>query len=246
MAYKCGIAALGTIGVLTVTAVQAADDVAVVKEAVTRVLPGVSIDALNPSPVPGLYEVTTGNRLLYVTADGRYMLAGDLIDLVSRTNLSQERRGSLIGRSLDAIGEGNMIVFAPKQVKRTITVFTDVDCPYCARLHQEVPELLRNGVKVRYLLFPRQGEGSETYKRAVAVWCAPDRQKALGAAKGGGKIELRSCDNPVARHVALGHSVGVDGTPTIVTDAGQVVPGYAPAAELLRMLGLGMTPSAGP
>ena len=108
----------------------------------------------------------------------------------------------------------------------------------CARLHQEVPKLTQAGVKVRYLLYPRAGKGSETYNRSIAVWCAKDRVKAIGVAKNGGTLEMKTCANPVDEHVRLGHEVGVEGTPTIVMDDGRVLPGYAPAAELLAALGL--------
>ena len=141
-------------------------------------------------------------------------------------------------KAINAIGESKMIVFGPASPKRTLTVFTDVDCPYCARLHQEVPQLTAAGVKVRYLLFPRAGVGSETYKRSVAVWCAKDRAKALATAKAGGKIDMKTCPNPVDEHLKLGAEVGVEGTPALVFDDGRVVPGYAPAAQLLAALGL--------
>ena len=179
-----------------------------------------------------------GTRVAYVSADGRYMLMGDLIDLDGRRNLTATRRGGLVLKSIDALGEANMIVLGPSKPKRTLTVFTDVDCPYCSRLHQEVPKLTQAGVKVRYLLYPRAGKGSETYNRSIAVWCAKDRVKAIGIAKSGGKLEMKTCANPVDEHVRLGHEVGVEGTPTIVMDDGRVLPGYAPAAELLAALGL--------
>jgi thiol:disulfide interchange protein DsbC len=163
---------------------------------------------------------------------------GDLIDLDNKRNLTAMRRGGLVLKSIDALGEANMVILGPAKPKRTLTVFTDVDCPYCARLHQEVPKLTQAGVKVRYLLFPRAGKGSETYMRSVAVWCAKDRVKALGIAKSGGKLEMKTCANPVDEHLRLGREVGVEGTPTIVMDDGRVLPGYAPAAELLTALGL--------
>ena len=201
-------------------------------------LSDISISELKPSPIPGLYEMVFGSRVAYVSADGKYMLTGEMIDLDSRRNLTALRRGGLVLKSIEALGEASMIVLGPTKPKRTLTVFTDVDCPYCSRLHQEVPKLTEAGVKVRYLLYPRAGKDTETYKRAVAVWCAKDRVKTIGIAKSGGKLEMKTCANPVDEHVRLGHEVGVEGTPTLVLDDGRVVPGYAPAAELLAMLGL--------
>jgi len=197
------------------------------------------ITDLKPSPLPGLYEVTFGTHVAFVSADGKYMLMGDLIDVDSRKNLTAERRTALILKAIDAEGEANMIVFAPEHgVKRTLTVFSDVDCPYCARLHQEIPALTRAGVKVRYLLFPRAGVGSESYKRSIAVWCAKDRAHAVGVAMSGGQLVMKTCPNPVDAHLQLGADVGVEGTPTLVLDDGRIIPGYVPAPELLAAMGL--------
>jgi thiol:disulfide interchange protein DsbC len=218
--------------------VQAEDNTEKLKQSLQKRLSEISIADLKPSPIPGLYEMVFGTRIAYVSADGRYMLTGDLIDLDSRRNLTTTRRGVLVLKSIDALGEANMIILGPAKPKRTLTVFTDVDCPYCARLHQEVPKLTQAGVKVRYLLYPRAGKESETYRRSVAVWCAADRAKAFGIATNGGKLEMKSCTNPVEESVRLGKEVDVEGTPTIVLDDGRILPGYAPAADLLAALGL--------
>ena len=232
-------AALGALCVMLLShSVQAEDDTEKLKQSLQKRLSEIAITDLKPAPIPGLYEMVFGTRVAYVSADGRYMLMGDLIDLDGRRNLTATRRGGLVLKSIDALGEANMIVLGPSKPKRTLTVFTDVDCPYCSRLHQEVPKLTQAGVKVRYLLYPRAGKGSETYNRSIAVWCAKDRVKAIGIAKSGGKLEMKTCANPVDEHVRLGHEVGVEGTPTIVMDDGRVLPGYAPAAELLAALGL--------
>jgi thiol:disulfide interchange protein DsbC len=126
----------------------------------------------------------------------------------------------------------------PEKAKRTITVFTDVDCPYCSKFHLDVPELNKQGVKVRYLFYPRAGTNSETFRRTVAVWCAKDRVKAIGIAKAGGNVDMKTCTNPVEKHFQLGQRLGVDGTPTIFVDDGKKLPGYVPAPRLLGMLGI--------
>lgn len=224
---------------------QAKDDTDKLKALLQQRLSEISISELKPAPIPGLYEMVFGSRIAYVSADGKYMFTGELIDLENRSNLTAIRRGGMVLKSIEAMGEANMIVIGPAKAKRTLTVFTDVDCPYCSRLHNEVPKLTQAGVKVRYLLYPRAGKETETYKRAIAVWCAKDRVKAVGVAKSGGKLEMKTCTNPVDEHVRLGHEVGVEGTPTLVLDDGRVVPGYAPAAELLALLGLGDGKKAG-
>ena len=228
----------GVLCVLLLSFTAQADDTAKLRQSLQKRLSEIAITDLKPAPVPGLYEMVFGTRVAYVSADGKYMLMGDLIDLDGRRNLTAMRRGGLVLKSIDALGEANMIVLGPAKPKRTLTVFTDVDCPYCARLHNEVPALTQAGVKVRYLLYPRAGKGSETYNRSIAVWCSKDRVKAIGIAKSGGKLDIKTCTNPVDEHVRLGREVGVEGTPTIVMDDGRVLPGYAPAAELLAALGL--------
>lgn len=199
-------------------------------------LPDAKVEEIRPSPVTGVYEVVVDNRLYYISADGRYLLTGDVVEIQSRKNISTDKREKLMMRSIDAVGEANMLIIGPKKARRTVTVFTDVDCPYCSKFHLEVPALNKEGVRVRYLFFPRAGVGSDSYQRSVAVWCAKDRAEAMGIAKAGGKVPMKSCANPVAQHYELGQSVGVQGTPTLVLDTGQIIPGYVPAAKLLEVL----------
>jgi len=224
--------------ILSVPPLSADTAVAQLKKKIEAAMPGVTFDEFRPSPIAGLYEGVIGTRVVYFSNDGNFMLNGDMVDLTARKNLTEAKRATLLAKLLDRIGEADMIVMGPAKPKRTITVFTDVDCAYCARLHLEVPELNKHGVKVRYLLFPRGGLGTSTYNRSVAVWCAADRVKAVGIAKAGGKIDMKTCDNPVARHYQLGQDLGITGTPTIFVDDGQIMPGYIPAANLLETLGL--------
>lgn len=220
-------------------AADADAELAAVKQKLTERLPNVSLDKLKrSSAMPGWYELEHGMQLLYISGDGKRLFLGDLVDLETRTNVTESWREQTAIRLINAVGEQNMIVMGPADAKRTITVFTDVDCPYCARLHQEVPELTKSGVKVRYLLFPRAGIGSETYKKSVAVWCAADRVKAVGIAKAGGKVEMKTCANPVESHYQLGRQLEVSGTPTIYLDDGKMLGGYLPSSRLLAILNI--------
>jgi thiol:disulfide interchange protein DsbC len=188
------------------------------------------------SPIEGLYEVTVPPRIFYVSADGRYVLLGNLIDINSRKNLTQEKEGLARVAALDKMGEASMIVFAPKQVKHTITVFTDIDCGYCRKLHNEIEQYNKLGIKVRYMAYPRAGIGSGSYKKAVSVWCAKDKNKAMTTAKNGGNVPSKECDNPVEQQFQLGQELGVNGTPALVLENGQIYPGYAPASKLIGVL----------
>jgi thiol:disulfide interchange protein DsbC len=216
----------------------------ITKAKLAQGLPNVPLESLRPSTsLNGWYELEHGTDVLYVSPDAKFLFVGDLVDLDTQTNLTEAWRAQTAVQQLDAIGEQNMIVMGPRSARRTITVFTDVDCPYCARLHQDVPELTANGVKVRYLMFPRAGLESETYRRSIAVWCAADRVKAVGIAKAGGRINMKTCPNPVAQHYRLGLKLGVSGTPTIFLEDGRRVDGYIPSARLLAILNLKPAPS---
>lgn len=219
-------------------------DLSATKAKLAQRLPNVSLESLRPSrTLRGWYELVHGMDILYISPDARFVLLGDLVDLNTQTNLTDAWRAQTAVQQLNAVGEQNMIVMGPRSAKRTITVFTDVDCPYCARLHQEVPDLITSGVKVRYLMFPRAGLESETYQRSVAVWCAANRVKAVGIAKAGGQIDMKICPNPVAQHYRLGLKLGVSGTPTIFLDDGRRLDGYVPSARLLAILNLKPMPS---
>ena len=189
------------------------------------------------SPAPGLYEVRVNEGFLYVTEDGRFFVYGDLYDARARQNLTDLSRRGERRAVVELLEPGTLIVFAPDTpVKHAVTVFTDVDCPYCAKFHLEVPQLNALGVEVRYAAWPRTPPGTKSYARSVSVWCASDRHRAITDAKAGRAIEPAECENPVQAHVEAGERVGVRGTPTLVTETGDLIGGYVPYAELLRRL----------
>jgi len=191
---------------------------------------------ISPSPVPGLYEVVLGARLYYVSADGRYLISGRMIDLQDGRDLTEAKVSRVRKRMVDAVGEENMIVFGPADARYTVTVFTDIDCGYCRKLHSQMDGYNELGIRIRYLFYPRAGMESESARKAVAVWCAADRKKALSDAKQGIPVPYRDCENPVARHFMLGDLVGVTGTPALVLENGELLPGYLPPARLRRIL----------
>lgn len=204
--------------------------------------PGQTIDAISETDYAGLYEVLVGSKVFYVTGDGKYLLDGELYKIKTQENISQARSQGLRKGLIQAVDEKDMIIFGPKTAKHTITVFTDIECGYCRKLHSEIDSYLRLGFRVRYLSYPRAGIGSEAYREAVSVWCAEDPKKALTLAKRGVEIPQRSCDNPVAREYNLGQRVGVRGTPSIVLEDGRMIPGYVPAGRLLNIISTGFDP----
>ncbi len=190
--------------------------------------------SVRPSPIPGIYEILIGERVAYVTEDARYMFQGDIYDLGTEENLTEQRRADARLDAIAGVGEGSMIVFEPDgPAEHTITVFTDIDCGYCRKLHREIADYNEQGFRVRYLFFPRSGPNTESWAKADNVWCAEDRNDALTRAKRGEMIDSESCGTtPVDQHYRLGASFGIRGTPAIVTDHGVMVPGYMPADEL--------------
>ncbi len=208
-------------------------------------LNGAKPDSIAPTAIPGLYEVVLGGQVFYLSEDGRFAVQGDIVDLGSRANLTDERRGELRGKAIEAVGENNMVVFAPEgPVKYTVTIFTDIDCGYCRKMHSQIADYNKEGIKIRYLWFPREGVGSEAFDKAVAVSCADNRQEAMTRAKRGEKVESKPCDNPVQAQYELGQKLGVRGTPSMILESGEMLPGYVPPTQLAQMLAEGKTPKA--
>ena len=203
--------------------------------------PDLPIERVLETPVANMYGLALPDgTVLYGTADGKHLFAGDLYalgtELVNLTESSRavQRRGLLAGMPVD-----DMVVFSPEEERKaSIYVFTDVDCGYCRKLHQEMAELNARGIEVRYLAYPRAGVGSDSYQKIVSAWCADDPQSALTALKAGQVIPSRSCPNPVAAHYDLGRQVGISGTPAILTEDGRLFPGYMPAAQLAATIGV--------
>jgi thiol:disulfide interchange protein DsbC len=198
---------------------------------------GVKPEELHASAMPGVLELMQGTDAIYVSADGRYAIAGDLYDLRSKDDLTESRRRQVRRDLLASISESQMVIFGSAREPYTVTVFTDLDCAYCRKLHSEIAQFNQMGIRVRYLLFARSGPDSPSWTRAEQVWCAADRNEALTRAKRGETLDAQPCaDTPLARNYALGKSMGVTGTPAIVLSNGEVRLGYVPAAELVEQL----------
>lgn len=223
---------------VALTSLARADDVETVTKVVQRMLPGMTPDRVVESPVPGLYEVGFGPDVLYVTKDGRYALQGDLINLANKENLTETRRAQGRSQIIKALNEKDMIVFPAMagKTRHTVTVFTDVDCSYCRKMHSEIADYNKLGITVRYLAFPRSSVDTPSYNKAIGVWCAKDRRAAMTKAKRGGDVDFKKCDNPVRTHLAAAERLGVSGTPTLVLEDGTVVPGYLPPDRLGQAL----------
>lgn len=189
------------------------------------------------SPVDGWYTVQKGSIVAYVSKDGRYLLQGDLIDLDQQVNLSERSRVKARKELISTVQDDQAILFSPTEIKYSVTVFTDIDCTYCRKLHSQIDDYLAHGIQIRYLLYPRNGPASRSWNTSEDVWCARDRNSALTAAKLDRDFETQNCDaSTITRHYMLGQDVGLNGTPAIVFDDGTLISGYLTPAALSSRL----------
>lgn len=198
---------------------------------------GIEQDDVRPSPVPGWYTIRKGTVIAYISADGKYLLEGELFDIDRKLNLTEEARNQARVRMMAKVPDGQAIVFTPDEVEHKLSVFTDVYCTYCRRFHSQIDEYLAQGIEVRYLLYPRDGPDSTSWNTAERVWCAADRKEALTLAKLDQEFESKDCDASIVHeHYALGQNVGLRGTPALVLEDGTLISGYVPPEELSQRM----------
>ena len=231
------------IGILIVAALfalpAAADDAKLdaVRQKISEMFDLIDSEHVNPSPIPGWYTIQKGSIIAYVSDDGRYLLQGDLIDLDDNVNLTELARNDVRRELVASVADDETILFSPADVEYSVTVFTDIDCTYCRRLHSQIKDYMANGIKVRYLLYPRNGPASRAWTTSEQVWCAADRANALTLAKLDRKFETASCDaSMVQHHYLIGRDIGLTGTPSIVLDDGTLIGGYVPPDQLKARL----------
>jgi len=222
------------------SSVLAADDAAELKkvrQTVGEMFDMIEPEHINGSPIDGWYTIQKGPIIAYISADGRYLLQGDLIDLNNQTNLSELARNESRRDLMASIADEETILFSPSEVKYTVSVFTDIDCTYCRQMHSQIQEYMAYGIQVRYLLYPRNGPASSSWNTSEEVWCANDRPNALTMAKLDREFETASCDaSAVQNHYVIGRDVGLSGTPAIILDDGSLIGGYLPPDQLKARL----------
>lgn len=216
----------------------------VIRAKLKAVMPDAQITSIRPTPT-GLFEVNArGYEPVYVTADGRYLFQGELLEIqgnrivnAADSLLADERK-----QRLAALPVAEAVVFpaAGSKPKAVVWVFTDIDCGYCRKLHKEVPAMNRLGIEVRYLAFPRAGANSASAGKLASVWCDADRQQAMTRAKAGETLPAapRVCKHPVAAQFELGELLGVRGTPAVFGPDGMQLGGFLTADALAKSLGL--------
>jgi len=220
--------------VISVNSLAQQEQAGVIKDALKLIFQDMQIDRVEPSEIPGLYLVTIGAEVFYVTGDGKYLLRGDLIDLAQKSNLSEQARTVARISMLNKIGANDYIEYAPAKTDHIVYVFTDITCGFCQKLQHDIADINAQGIAVRYLAFPRDGLNTPTAKNMESIWCADDRPQAYTDAMIGLGVKPLDCKNPVNAQFALGQAMGVRGTPAIFTEDGRYLPGYMPPNELLK------------
>lgn len=200
------------------------------------ILPDITLSDISKSPVEGIYEVVSGFNLYFVSADGDYILDGQIIHIPTRSAVVRSSVNDKRKQYIDSVKRDDTVFYPAQKAKRQtyISVFTDITCPYCRKLHEEITELSRAGIEVRYLAFPRAGVPSTAADQLVSVWCADDKQIAMTDAKFGKSVPERTCDNPVNEHYELGKTLGIGGTPAIILESGELISGYVNARALIE------------
>jgi len=205
-------------------------------KALRTLIPDAPLESVAPAPFEGFFEVVVNGNVLYISDDGKYLIQGMLFDVDNRVDLTETRKAGLRLEIMKDAPVAERIVFPAKDKKYTVTVFTDIDCGYCRKLHEEVAEYNARGIEVEYMWFPRAGIGSDSYRKAVAVWCDKDQQGAMTQAKAGVDPGSRSCTNPIEAQYNLGRKAGVNSTPSLIFENGVLAPGYMPPDQLLQRL----------
>ena len=217
-------------------AVVAGTPAARARDALRKVNPQVRIDQIAAAPLPGFQEVIVGGQVLYVSDDGKYLMQGTLYDIDAKKDLGEASMAKVRKQLLKSIPASDRIVFAPANPKYAVTVFTDIECGYCRKLHSQIADYNKQGIAVEYVAFPRMGLGSDDFKKMVSVWCAADPKKALTDAKNDRPVPARNCTNPVTMQYNLGQRMGLTGTPMILAEDGTQVGGYVPPEQLRAAL----------
>jgi thiol:disulfide interchange protein DsbC len=226
----------GAVGVLTLTLAGLALASGSIEERLEGLVPDMSQVVIGETPIEGLMQVQIGSDVVYMSENGRYLLQGRMVDMDTQIDLTDQTKSSLRAEALAELDEQDFVTFGPEDAAYEILVFTDPDCGYCRRLHEQMNEYADAGVRVNYLAFPRAGIDSGSYDKLVSVWCADDRNAAMDVAKAGGTPTPATCENPVESQYRLGQTLGVTGTPSILTRAGGLIPGYVPPDQLISRL----------
>ncbi len=206
-------------------------DASAINQALTKL--GVKVTDIQPSPLTGVSTVLTDNGVFYVTDDGKQMIQGPLYDISGKNPVNVTFK--VLDKKVEALAPEMIVYKAPKQ-QHVVTVFTDITCGYCHKLHQQMSDYNALGITVRYLAFPREGLDGNVAQAMKSIWCAKDPKAAFDAAMAGKQPAPASCNIDIGKHYQLGLLYGIQGTPAIFTQNGVMIPGYQGPNELKQYL----------
>ncbi len=217
---------------------HAEDDTNALEAALADLFPNYPAPVITPAAVPGLSEVAFGTQVFYVSNDGRFLLGGPLISVADRANLTEARLAVARQEILEEADDVQPYRYPAEEVAHRLTVVTDIDCPYCRRLHNDLDGYRAAGLDVRYVMLPRSGKGSPSYRKAVAAACADDPEAAITAAMNGNDLAAgkTDCEHPIDDHMALAQRLGASSTPTLYLEDGRMLLGAKPLEDVLAAI----------
>jgi len=207
-----------------------------IRKTVSNAYPDVAIDEIKKID-DNFHEIIINKQIYYATNDGKYLIVGNVINLNTKESITENTKMNQRLSIIDSIDMKNFMIFKPKKTDHILTIFTDTSCPYCQKLHNEIPDLLENNIEIRYVLFSRNGNDVDAYQQLVSAWCSADKVDALEDLFAGDILDdISNCENPIARNFDYAGSLSVEGTPTIFLEDGRIIPGYQNYKNILAFI----------
>ena len=207
-----------------------------IRKTVSNAYPDVAIDEIKKID-DNFHEIIINKQIYYATNDGKYLIVGNVINLNTKESITENTKMNQRLSIIDSIDMKNFMIFKPKKTDHILTIFTDTSCPYCQKLHNEIPDLLENNIEIRYVLFSRNGNDVDAYQQLVSAWCSADKVDALEDLFSGDILDdVSNCENPIARNFDYAGSLSVEGTPTIFLEDGRIIPGYQNYENILAFI----------
>jgi len=207
-----------------------------IRKTVSNAYPDVVIDEIKKID-DNFHEIIINKQIYYATNDGKYLIVGNVINLNTKESITENTKMNQRLSIIDSIDMKNFMIFKPKKTDHILTIFTDTSCPYCQKLHNEIPDLLENNIEIRYVLFSRNGNDVDAYHQLVSAWCSADKLDALEDLFAGDILDdISNCENPIARNFDYAGSLSVEGTPTIFLEDGRIIPGYQNYENILAFI----------
>ena len=207
-----------------------------IRETVSNAYPDVAIDEIKKID-DNFHEIIINKQIYYATNDGKYLIIGNVINLNTKESITENTKMNQRLSIIDSIDMKSFMIFKPKKTDHILTIFTDTSCPYCQKLHNEIPDLLENNIEIRYVLFSRNGNDVDAYQQLVSAWCSADKVDALEDLFAGDILDdISNCENPIARNFDYAGSLSVEGTPTIFLEDGRIIPGYQNYENILAFI----------